>query len=233
MSNANFIIAPSNLSIFSNSLLNDTLIYTNSSNMRLGNTVNTVAPLNITSNAIYTSNVNMGINNSNPQYALDVIGKINIKGSIGYSNYSFQYISNPVSGAIALGGSGTMSYSICNSSFQTNGTGPFTYFTVPVSGLWYFSANHGFSGGSAGVVRLVIATGVYTSDLSGQTNILCAAEAQNTGNGWFGTLNSNGLSYVTAGTNIYVNYQFAASMTAYTWTSGSTYKFQGYLISSY
>ena len=86
MSNANFIIAPSNLSIFTNSLLNDTILYTNSSNLRLGNTINAVAPLNITSNAVYTSNVNFGINNSNPQAALDIIGNTKMTGTITTGN---------------------------------------------------------------------------------------------------------------------------------------------------
>ena len=148
MSNANFIIAPSNLSIFSNSLLNDTILYTNSSNLRLGNTVNAVAPLNITSNAVYTSNVNMGINNSNPQAALDVIGNAKISSNLYIPNATSIYVNNiqtpqacyvGTNGATFAGGIIKYQTAILDTTSSYNtGTG---LFTAPIAGLYQVSAS--------------------------------------------------------------------------------------------
>ena len=131
MSNANFIIAPANLSIFSNTLTNDTILYTNSSNLRLGNTVNAVAPLNITSNAVYTSNVNFGINNSNPQYTLDIVGTARSTTFIGDGS---QLTNIPFGFRCAV--------------FSTAGAATWT---VPVGVYWIKITGTAGGGGGAGI----------------------------------------------------------------------------------
>ena len=120
------------MSIFSNSLLNDTVIYTNSSNMRLGNTANAVAPLNITSNAVYTSNVNMGINNSNPQYSLDVVGSSRISGNLYLQNGKY---SNSTNGYTVLPGGLLMQWG--QFSFTTNYYGGYVNFNIAFSSAPY------------------------------------------------------------------------------------------------
>ena len=79
-------IAPSNSYYFTNACNNDMLLYPESSNQRilLGTASNASAVLHITSNFTYTIG-NLGVNNSNPEYSLDLVGDMNFTGAM-YKN---------------------------------------------------------------------------------------------------------------------------------------------------
>ena len=88
MSNAFFVVNTSPANIFTNSLQNDIMLYSasNSQNFRIGSAINSAASLNITSNALYTSNTVVGINTTAPAATLDINGITIMRSNLTFSN---------------------------------------------------------------------------------------------------------------------------------------------------
>lgn len=149
MSNAFIIVSPSNNYIFTNTLVGDVNIcsQSNSQKILIGNNSNSVANLTMTSNAAYFMGQNVGINTSNPTYPLDVTGNARISGQLinnypvhlsmygtptCYYNYS-GYVATP-----SVGNYYTMtlpSYGLTSKNWTpslTNTTG----ITIPFTGLY-------------------------------------------------------------------------------------------------
>ena len=84
MSNAYVFVSSSNYSTFTNALVGDVTIcsQSNSQKILIGNNSNSVANLTISSNATYFMEQNIGINTSNPQATLDINGDLNVSSLV-------------------------------------------------------------------------------------------------------------------------------------------------------
>ena len=106
MSSGGVIVTASNNCIFSNALIGDMLIFTNSNSQKLliGNNSNSVANLTLTSNVSYFSSGNVGIGKSNPQTTLDVNGNVTAANFIGNANTSSNLTGYPNINATSING---------------------------------------------------------------------------------------------------------------------------------
>jgi sugar lactone lactonase YvrE len=126
MFSANINIAPSNTFGLINSLCNDVVFYTSNPTQRILIGTSNSATLIINSNSTFI-NTNLGINNSNPLYSVDIIGDLNYNSNL-YKN-----------GAVYVGWSNNSSNLWWNSNVAIGKSNPF--YTLDVAGNVLFGSN--------------------------------------------------------------------------------------------